>query len=128
MLLVDAQVHSWGPRAPERPWPADRVSHAHRPFPLGDDELLREMSATGPVLAAARRPNIAVKASAPPCYTTEPYPFRNLHQHIRRAGDACGPQCVFRGTDLSPLPCPYRQAVTLFPDELLSSPLRISSG
>jgi len=41
-----------------------------------------------PVLAAARRPNIAVKASARPCNVTEPYPFPSLHQHIRRVVDA----------------------------------------
>jgi L-fuconolactonase len=32
--------------------------------------------------------------------------------------DAYGPRRVFRGTDLTRLPCPYRQAVTLFTEEL----------
>jgi len=71
-----------------------------------------------PLLAAARHPNVAVKASALPCYSTELYPCRNLHQYIRRAVDAYGPCRVFWGTDLTRLPCPYRQAVTLFTEEL----------
>jgi predicted TIM-barrel fold metal-dependent hydrolase len=50
-----------------------------------------------PLLAAARHPNVAVKASALPCYSTELYPCRNLHQYIRRAVDAYGPCRVFWG-------------------------------
>jgi hypothetical protein len=32
--------------------------------------------------------------------------------------DAFGPQRCFWGTDLSHLPCPYKQVVTLFTEEL----------
>ena len=45
MFIVDAQVHIWAANTPERPWP-DR-HEAHRPIPLGKDELLREMEAAG---------------------------------------------------------------------------------
>ena len=62
--------------------------------------------------------NVAVKASCLPCYVDEKYPFPTLHPQIRRVVDAFGPQRVFWGTDLSQLPCPYRQAVTLFTEEL----------
>jgi len=62
--------------------------------------------------------NVAVKASALPCYVNESYPFPSLHPHIRRVVEAFGPRRVFWGTDLSHLPCPYRQAVTLFTEEL----------
>lgn len=44
------------------------------------------------MLVAAKRPNIAVKVSALPCYTDTLYPYRNLHTHIRRVYDAFGPQ------------------------------------
>jgi L-fuconolactonase len=80
------------------------------------DEVLGPILA--PVVAAARYPNIAVKASAFPCYTTEPYPFRNLHHHLRHVVEAYGASRVFWGTDLTRLRCPYRQAVTLFTEEL----------
>ena len=39
-------------------------------------------------------------------------------KRIRRVVQAFGPQRVFWGTDLTRLPCPYRQAVTLFTEEL----------
>jgi predicted TIM-barrel fold metal-dependent hydrolase len=68
--------------------------------------------------ALARRPNIAVKASALPCYTSEPYPFRAIHPHVRRVYDAFGPRRMFWGTDWTRLPVPWRQAVTLFTEEL----------
>jgi predicted TIM-barrel fold metal-dependent hydrolase len=122
MVIVDAQVHIWGTNTPECPWPPDGMANAHRAVPLGKDALLREMDAARPalepVLAASRHPNIAVKASALPCYITEPYPIRNLHPHIRRVLDAYGPRRVFWGTDLTRLPCSHRQVVTLFTEEV----------
>ncbi len=62
--------------------------------------------------------NVAVKVSALPSYVHEPYPFPTLHPLIRRVVDAFGPGRCFWGTDLSHLPCPYGQAVTLFTEEL----------
>ena len=70
------------------------------------------------VLALARYPNVAVKPSALPCYSSEPYPFRGLHRHIRRVYDAFGPRRMLWGTDYSRLTCPYHQAVTLFTEAL----------
>ena len=66
----------------------------------------------------AKHPNIAVKASALPCYTDEPYPFRGIHNHVKRVVDAFGPNRVFWGTDLSRLTCSYREAITFFTEEL----------
>jgi L-fuconolactonase len=65
-----------------------------------------------------RRPNVAVKSSALPCYTTEAYPFRGLQGHLRQVYDAFGPRRMFWGTDWTRLPVPWRQAVTHFTEEL----------
>lgn len=70
------------------------------------------------LLTLARHPNVAVKASALPCFSREPYPFRDVHQYARKAYDAYGPRRTFWGTDLSRLPCPYRQGVTMFTEEM----------
>jgi L-fuconolactonase len=69
-------------------------------------------------LKFARLPNAAVKVSALPCYVDEPYPFPSLHPLVRRVVDAFGAQRCFWGTDLSHLPCPYKQVVTLFTDQM----------
>ncbi len=70
------------------------------------------------LLKFARLPNVAIKASCLPCYVDEVYPFPTLHRQIRRVVETFGPRRVFWGTDLSQLPCSYRQAVTLFTEEL----------
>jgi L-fuconolactonase len=70
------------------------------------------------LLKFARMKNVGVKASCLPCYVDEPYPFPTLHPQIRRVVDAFGPQRLFWGTDLSQMPCSYRQAVTLFTEQL----------
>src|SRR5947207_2621346 len=53
-----------------------------------------------------------------PWLTTEGYPFRDLHPHIRTLVDAFGPRRTFWGTDLTRMPCSYRECVTLFTEEL----------
>jgi predicted TIM-barrel fold metal-dependent hydrolase len=70
------------------------------------------------LLKFARWKNVGVKLSCLPCYVAEAYPYPTLHSQIRRVVEAFGPQRLFWGTDLSQLPCSYRQAVTLFTEEL----------
>lgn len=71
------------------------------------------------VLALAKRPNVAAKVSAMPCYADDKTcPFSSVHPHIRRVFDAFGPQRTFWGTDWSRLPCSYRQGVTMFTEEM----------
>jgi len=252
MLIVDAQVHIWGPETPERPWPPGGQARAHRPQPFSQENLLREMEAAGvdrvvivppswegdrndlaleaarlyperfavmgrpplapadrhllehwrsqpgmlgirvttagagarelftepasdwlwrlaerlglpamvsvpgllpevdsiaerhpglrlvidhlalaregkdeaafaelpQLLALARRPNVAAKASALPRYSSEAYPYPRLHPYLRRVFDAFGPRRMFWGTDLTGIPCSYAQAIALFAEEL----------
>jgi predicted TIM-barrel fold metal-dependent hydrolase len=64
-------------------------------------------------------PNVAVKASAMPQYSHEPYPFRDMHAHVCRALEAFGPHRTFWGSDLTRLKdVSYRQAVTMFTEDL----------
>ena len=70
------------------------------------------------LLALAKYPNVAVKASALPCYTTDAYPYRFLHPHFERVQRAFGRERVFWGTDLSRSPCTYRDNITLYTEEM----------
>ena len=72
---------------------------------------------SGP-LALAKRPNIAVKASAVTDYSSEPYPHPILHAYLRQVFDAFGPKRMFWGSDISRVRHPYRQMITLFTEEL----------
>ena len=71
------------------------------------------------VLALAKRPNVAAKVTAMPCYAADKtYPFKSVHPHIKRVFEAFGPKRTFWGTDWSRLPCIYRQGVTMFTEEM----------
>jgi predicted TIM-barrel fold metal-dependent hydrolase len=70
------------------------------------------------LLPLARHPNVAVKATGAPGYSSEPYPFRGIHPFLHRIYDAFGPERFFWGSDVTRMPCPWRQVVTLFTEEL----------
>jgi predicted TIM-barrel fold metal-dependent hydrolase len=114
--------------APERLPELGRIAERHPRLTLIVDHMgfAREtMDAGAPagaerVAALARYPNVFVKVSALPCFSSEPYPFRNLTEPVHRVIDAFGPRRSFWGTDLSRslAHCTYRQGVTHFTEEL----------
>ena len=91
------------------------IDHLGLVRPKLDHEAFAHLSG---LLALAKRPNIAVKASAVTDYSGEPYPFPILHGYLRQVFDAFGPKRMFWGTDLTGIPCTYRQAITMFTEEL----------
>lgn len=80
-----------------------------------DDEAFKTLPE---VLALARFSNVAIKLSGAPSNSSAPYPYRNIHDAMRRIFDVFGPERCFWGTDLSRMPCSYRECVTLFTEEL----------
>lgn len=103
----------------------DRIAAAHPGLKLVIDHVGLKVG-SGPqvfdnlpaVCKLARHPNVAVKASGMPSLSAEPYPFRDLHSHIRTLVDAFGPQRTFWGTDLTRMPCTYYECLTLFTEHL----------
>jgi predicted TIM-barrel fold metal-dependent hydrolase len=96
--------------------PGLRLTIDHLGLTTGiDQEAFREFDR---LLPLARRPNVAVKVSCLPKYTTDAYPFRWLHPYLRRVYDAFGPRRMFWGSDLSRLPCTYRQGLTYMSEEM----------
>lgn len=49
----------------------------------------------------ARHPNIYVKVSAIPSYSTQPYPYENVNKYVRQVVEAFGANRCFWGTDLT---------------------------
>lgn len=72
------------------------------------------------LLGLSQFPNISVKVSALPCFSTDAYPFKNLHEPLKRTIEGFGSDRCFWGSDMTRLPegCSYRQAVTMFTEEL----------
>jgi L-fuconolactonase len=97
--------------------PALRLIMCHFSIPLlTKDEAA--FAGLDRLLALARFPNVATKASALPSHSSQPYPHRNLHPYVQRVYDAFGPRRIFWGTDFSRLRCTYRQAIAMFTEEL----------
>jgi L-fuconolactonase len=116
MILVwHADVHFVDAIAAKHPGLRIVMDHLALKSSQRDAEAFRDFDK---LLAIAKRPNVAAKASALPSYTSDTYPFPSLHPYIRQAYDAFGPQRLFWGTDLSRSPIPYREQVTMFTEEL----------
>jgi len=104
----------------------DRIASRHPDLKLVIDHVGLRVTGKGPsafadlptVCALARHPNVAVKASGMPSLSADPYPFRDLHPYIRQLVEAFGPRRTFWGTDLTRMPCTYRECVALFTEEL----------
>ena len=97
--------------------PGLRLSVVHMGRPSGSKD--EAAFATLPdLLALARHPNVAVQATGAPSYSSEPYPFVNIHKYLRQIYEAFGPERIFWGTDITRMPCSWCQCVTLFTEEL----------
>jgi predicted TIM-barrel fold metal-dependent hydrolase len=70
--------------------------------------------------ALAKYPNVSVKLSSAPTYSSEPYPYRDMTLFIRRLYEAFGPQRCYWGTDMtnSFAKATYRQRINHFTEEL----------
>ena len=80
-----------------------------------DDALYADLP---DMLALARHPNIGIKLSGAPSTSSQPYPYKNIHGYLQRIVEAFGPDRCFWGTDITRMPIPYRQCVTMFTEEL----------
>ena len=91
------------------------IDHFGRPSGTKDEAAWANLPE---LLALAKYPNVAVKATGAPSYSSAPYPYRNIHTYIRQLYDAFGPERLFWGTDITRMPCSWRQCVTMFTEEL----------
>ena len=91
------------------------VDHMARPRFSMDDKGFSDLP---DLLALAKYPNVTVKATGGPSYSSEVYPYRNIHQYIKQIFDAFGPKRVFWGTDITRMPCTWKQCVTMYTEEM----------
>ena len=82
---------------------------------LKDDAVFADLPN---MLALAKLPNVAVKLSGAPSYSSDPYPYKNIHKYLRQIIETFGPERCFWGTDITRMPCSYRQCVTMFTEEM----------
>jgi predicted TIM-barrel fold metal-dependent hydrolase len=91
------------------------IDHLGRQTGTQDDAAWGNL---GDMLALAKHPNVAIKATGAPSYSSQPYPYRNIHGYLQQIYDAFGPERMFWGTDITRMPCSWRQCVSMFTEEL----------
>ena len=96
---------------------------ASGPAAAEDESLKEAFSEVGRSIGAVARETghatrDAVKATGAPGYCSGPYPFTSMHPYLRQIYDAFGPERMFWGTDITKMPCSWRQCVTMFTEEL----------
>jgi len=118
MFLTTGQLPLFGPIAERHPRLELIIDH------MGiSSEALRNNMMPATIAAAAalaRYPNVSVKLSSAPLFSSQPYPFRDMTAHIRRLFDAYGARRCYWGSDVtnSFAKATYRQRVTHFTQEL----------
>lgn len=120
---IPAMIH-----APERVATVKEIAARHPGLTVIYDHMAfaretmdgRTEARTNELLPLAALSNVFVKVSALPCYSTAPYPFKNLHAPLRRLIETFGPSRCFWGSDITRVPktCSFRQVVTMFTEEL----------
>jgi predicted TIM-barrel fold metal-dependent hydrolase len=118
MFLTTGQTHRFARIAERHPGLVLIIDH------MGvSSQTVRNNAVTAAIdqsVALAKYPNVSVKLSAAPLFSSEPYPFRDVTPHIRRLFDAYGPRRCYWGTDMtnSFARATYRQRITHFTEEL----------
>jgi predicted TIM-barrel fold metal-dependent hydrolase len=117
-LMAGAHLPAFRAIAEKHPGLKLHIDHMGRSGgaqPKTDDAAFADLD---DMLALAKLPNVGLKLSGGPSYSSHPYPWRNIHGYIRRMVEAFGPARCFWGTDITRMPCSYRECVTMFTEEL----------
>jgi predicted TIM-barrel fold metal-dependent hydrolase len=122
MLLTDGQSALLGPIAERHPGLTLIIDHMGvsggymNSHPNWDwrDEIDKA------VVGLAKYPNVSVKLSSVPTFTSQPYPWRDTWPHIERCFDAFGPLRCHWGSDQTATfaKATYSQRITQFTEEL----------
>jgi L-fuconolactonase len=115
MLLAPGLSEQLGRLAARHPGLRLVIDHLN----LHPAESYRDLeTAVQPLLELAAHSNVAVKASALPCWASDGFPYRSVHGAVRAVVDAFGARRVFWGSDLTRLPCSYLEGIHLFTEEM----------
>jgi predicted TIM-barrel fold metal-dependent hydrolase len=119
MFLAFGNVHRFGPIAQRHPDLPLIIDHMGVNTAIAKEGKLAEK--IGDAVALAKYPNVSIKMSNLVNTSLEPYPFRDLNDHLKRVVDAYGPQRCYWGTDLTNTSftrVTWRQRITHFTEEL----------
>jgi hypothetical protein len=93
----------------------DRISIALNASAAPRRRGLRQRRRSG---GAREYPKIGLKPTGAAGESSESYPYGNIHKYIRQLYGAYRAQRFFWGTDITRMPCSWRECVTMFREEL----------
>ena len=99
MFLAFGRAGLFGPIAEKHPGLQLIVDHMGVNAAVAKEGKMAEQ--IGIVAGLAKYPNVSVKLSNLPNASLEPYPFKDLTEHIKKLFDAYGPQRSHWGTDIT---------------------------
>jgi predicted TIM-barrel fold metal-dependent hydrolase len=118
MFLAPGNIPKFAPIAERHPQLPLIIDHMSLTLDTAKSGTIR--NAIDDVVALAKFPNVSVKLSSAPTYSSEPYPWRDMTEHLKRCFDAYGPRRCYWGTDITNAfaKSTYRQRITHFTEEL----------
>jgi predicted TIM-barrel fold metal-dependent hydrolase len=118
MFLTTGQTHLFAAIAERHPQLALIIDHMG--ISSGTLRNQKMPEAVEQSVTLGKYPNVSVKLSSIPLFSSEPYPFRDVNPYIRRLFEAYGPRRCYWGTDVtnSYAKASYRQRVTHFTEAL----------
>ena len=118
LLASGANIKVLGKIAERHPGLKLHIDHIGRGGGRADKKDDAAYADLADMLALAKLPNVGVKLSGAPSTSSQPYPYKNIHVYLRQIIYAFGPDRCFWGTDITRMPCSYRQCVTMFTEEM----------
>ena len=118
MFLAPGNMRKFAPIAERHPQLPLIIDHMSLTQDIAKEGKIK--NAIDDVVALAKYPNVSVKVSSAPTYSFDPYPWRDMTEHIKRCFDAFGPRRCYWGTDITNAfgKSTYRQRITHFTEEL----------
>ena len=116
MLVTDSLIdlQNIAERHPELRLTIDHLGGRGGNTTLKDNDAMEHIPN---LLKLAKYPNVAVKATGAPGYSGETYPFPIMQGYLKQIYDAFGPNRTFWGTDITKMPCSWKDCITMFTEE-----------
>lgn len=116
MLVTDSlvELQNIAERHPELRLTIDHLGGRGGNTTLKDNDAMEHIPN---LLKLAKYPNVAVKATGAPGYSGEAYPYPIMQGYLEQIYDAFGPHRIFWGTDITKMPCSWKDCITMFTEE-----------
>ena len=115
MCLVPDEAHKLVPIAERHPGLTLVIDHMAANLDAKGDKAFANIEG---LLALARFPNVSAKTSSAPCFSADPYPYRDIYPYLKQIYEAFGAQRMLWGADYTRLTSTYPECLLHFQEGL----------